>query len=140
VERLHVEGERADRPGAGQRAAIDRAREPSTAGGRLLVCVRCRHPITSEGDRIDIDGLHEHTQINPHGVVWSFGCFARAPGCVPTGGRSHEFTWFAGHAWQIEHCGGCGRHLGWHFTSTARGFHGLIVGRIVTDEEPGGPA
>jgi hypothetical protein len=138
VERQQAEAEKAARPVPGAPAARLRPeREESTGGGgRLLVCARCRHPITTEGERIEIDGLHEHTQINPHGYIWNFGCFASAPGCVPVGRPSHEFAWFAGHWWQIEQCGGCGLHLGWLFGSPERRFHGLIVGRLVEDERP----
>jgi len=82
-----------------------------------------------------VDGLHEHTQINPHGFIWSFGCFARAPGCVLVGPPSREFAWFAGHAWQLADCGGCRLHLGWFFSSPERRFHGLIVGRVVEEDD-----
>jgi len=105
-------------------------------GERPLRCVRCRRIITSETDRIDIDGLHEYAQINPHGTIWTFGCFARAPGCLPVGAPSSEFTWFAGHTWQIENCRRCELHLGWLFSSPDRQFHGLIVGRVVHEDEP----
>jgi hypothetical protein len=133
VEHPHAESEKAARPPRPVAARPRGERDPARAGGggRPLVCARCRHPITTDGDRIEIDGLHEHTQINPHGVIWTFGCFASAPGCAPVGGPSREFTWFAGHWWQIEQCGGCGFHLGWLFASPDRRFHGLIVGRIV---------
>lgn len=124
-------------PGGASDPALDR--EATDGDDRPLVCARCRLPITSEAERIDIDGLHEHTQINPHGVVWSFACFARAPGCAAVGRPSREFTWFAGHAWQIASCGGCAWHLGWRFISEARAFHGLIVGRVVPASGDGGP-
>ena len=111
------------------------ARESATGGGRILVCVRCGRPITTTGDRIEVDGLHEHTQINPHGYIWTFACFARAPGCVPVGAPSREFAWFAGTSWQIADCGGCRLHLGWLFTAPVRRFHGLITERIVERHE-----
>jgi hypothetical protein len=120
---------------SGRGSAPARAPGAETAGGAgrggFLVCARCRRVITSTGDRIEIDGLHEHSQVNPHGVVWTFRCYARAPGCAPVGPPSSEFTWFPGHSWQIEHCTGCGWHLGWPFRSADRGFHGLIAGRLV---------
>lgn len=114
---------------------MDARVRPGREDARPLVCVRCGRPITTAGDRIEVDGLHEHTQINPHGFIWSFGCFARAPGCVPVGAPSHEFAWFAGHAWQVEDCGGCRLHLGWFFSSPERRFHGLIVGRVVERDD-----
>jgi hypothetical protein len=103
-------------------------------GGAFLVCARCRRVITSTADRIEIDGLREHSQVNPHGFVWTFHCYARAPGCAPAGPPSTDFTWFPGHSWQIEQCGGCGWHLGWLFRSADRRFHGLIAGRLVEAE------
>ena len=90
--------------------------------------------MTDLSARLEIDGLHEHTQVNPHGFVWTFRCFRAAPGCVRRGPPSTEFTWFAGHSWQIEHCRRCDVHLGWLFRSEDRTFHGLIADRIV--EEP----
>jgi hypothetical protein len=129
--------EKAARPGPRPSAPAARLRgeRGAAGGGRPLVCVGCRRPITTEEDRIEVDGLHEYTQINPHGFIWNFRCFARAPGCVAAGGPSREFAWFAGHSWQIEACGGCGLHLGWLFSSPARRFHGLIVGRVVSEGE-----
>jgi hypothetical protein len=115
-------------------AAPERARErqPSTGGtGSELLCARCRRPITTTGDQIEIDGLREHSQVNPHGFVWTFRCFSRAPGCRPLGPPSTEFTWFPGHSWQIARCGGCAWHLGWRFASPDRQFHGLITGRLI---------
>lgn len=106
-----------------------------TAGeGGFLLCARCRRVITSTADRIEIDGLREHSQVNPHGFVWTFHCYARAPGCAPAGPPSTDFTWFPGHSWQIEQCSGCGWHLGWLFGSADRRFHGLIAGRLVEAE------
>lgn len=112
-------------------AADRRSETSSEGGGPKLVCARCRRVITSTADRIEIDGLREHSQVNPHGFVWTFHCYARAPGCAPAGPPSTDFTWFPGHSWQIEQCGGCGWHLGWLFRSADRHFHGLIAGRLV---------
>lgn len=137
--RVEGEGEKPARtPRSAGNTRVRPAREETGGEGRPLVCVRCRRPITTANDRIEVDGLHEHTQINPHGFIWSFGCFARAPGCVPVGVQSREFAWFAGHAWQIEDCGGCRLHLGWLFSSPERRFHGLIVGRVVEQDDERG--
>jgi hypothetical protein len=139
--RTEGKGEGADKAsesGATEKApaARDRpARESATIGGRIIVCVRCGRPITTAGDRIEVDGLHEHTQINPHGYIWTFACFAQAPGCVPVGAPSRDFAWFAGTSWQIADCGGCRLHLGWLFSSPERRFHGLISDRIVERDE-----
>lgn len=131
----------ADRPGRGAKAPA-RSKQRKVAGGDggggvALVCASCRRRITDSGARIEVDGLHEHSQVNPHGYVWTFGCFAEAPGCAAVGAPSTEFTWFPGHAWQIAQCLRCGTHLGWLFIATGGGgrFHGLIVGRIAEEDE-----
>lgn len=110
-------------------------RAETTEGGAELVCVRCAHPITDEGARIERSGLHEHSQVNPHGFIWCFGCYSRAPGCLAKGPPSSEFSWFPGYHWQIAHCRGCDLHLGWLFTGPDDRFWGLIVERVV----PGDP-
>jgi hypothetical protein len=133
---MHVE---ADRPGRGARGAARGAvktdRRAGGGGGKRLVCAACRRAITDAAARIEVDGLHEHSQVNPHGFVWTFGCFAQAPGCAAVGAPSTEFTWFPGHAWQIAQCLRCGTHLGWLWSSPGRRFHGLIVGRIAEEDE-----
>ncbi len=107
-------------------ATIDKRAE---GGG--LVCVRCGHTITHADAAMNVDGLHEYTQVNPGGYVWNFRCFSAAPGCRAHGAPSSEFTWFTGHRWQIENCAGCELHLGWRFESPDRTFHGLITERLV---------
>jgi hypothetical protein len=104
-------------------------------GGRLLACAVCRQPITSNAAGIEIDGRHEHSCVNPHGLRFMIGCFVRAQGLVPSGERSTFWSWFPGHSWQVEQCGGCGEHLGWIFRSAGSHFHGLILDRLVEVEE-----
>ena len=127
-----------ERPARARSTGPARETALDTGGARLL-CARCRHRITARGEQIEIDGLREHSQVNPHGFVWTFHCFARAPGCAPVGRPSTEFTWFPGHTWQIVQCAGCAWHLGWLFSSPERRFHGLIAGRLV-EAEPDGDA
>lgn len=121
----------------GEKGAAEKARERAEEGGeggRRLVCVRCGYSITTEDARIEKNGLHEHSQVNPHGFVWRFGCFAAAPGCAPSSGPSTEFSWFPGYAWQIESCRGCYLHLGWRFLGEDT-FHGLILDRLVEADD-----
>jgi hypothetical protein len=99
-----------------------------------LRCARCGQAIASDGDRIGVHGLHEHSQVNPHGYIWNFGCFSSAPGCVAQGERSTEFAWFPNTSWQIQICGGCALHLGWLFEGPSRRFYGLILERLVEDD------
>lgn len=103
--------------------------------GRLLACARCRQPITSHAAGIEVGGSHEHTCVNPHGIRFGIGCFARARGCVPVGESSTYWSWFPGHAWQVEQCGECGEHLGWIFRAIGSHFYGLILDRLVEVEE-----
>jgi hypothetical protein len=108
--------------------------------GRVLVCAACLQAVTTTDSRVEVGGAHTHTFANPVGIVFHIGCFAVAPGCIPVGEASKEFTWFAGFAWQVATCRGCGEHLGWLFRSTDRRFHGLIVDRLaeVGEPDPGG--
>lgn len=99
--------------------------------GGVLACARCLTPVTTTGARIAVGGAHEHTFVNPHGLRFHIGCFAKAAGCIAVGAASTYWSWFAGHSWQIEHCGACGDHLGWLFRSADSAFHGLILDRLV---------
>ncbi len=105
-------------------------------GGRRLVCAACRHPITSEGHRIEVEGRHAHRRSNPFGVTFDFWCFEAAPGASCLGRPTTEHTWFAGFAWSFALCGGCGEHLGWLFEGrTPLRFYGLVCGRLQVDED-----
>ncbi|MFW6323869.1 MAG: cereblon family protein [Desulfovibrionales bacterium] len=96
-----------------------------------LICSTCKRKITTFGMRIPVNGTHEHVFFNPHGFVFELGCFSSAPGCLPFGRTSMEFSWFAGHSWQIALCAGCQNHLGWIFqASDGDRFFGLILPRL----------
>jgi len=103
----------------------------------VLVCVECLHAITTAGARVERGGHHAHTFSNPHGFVFRIGCFANAPGCNAAGHPSTEHTWFAGFAWQVAACRGCGAHMGWLFTAPGARFHGLILDRLAETEGQG---
>ena len=96
---------------------------------RALVCNRCRYPISTDAQRIDIAGSHSHTCTNPHGIVYNIGCFSAAPGCDEVGPAYSEFSWFSGYRWQVAICGNCQEHLGWHFHGE-QSFYGLIHDRL----------
>lgn len=106
--------------------------------GRILACAVCGTEITTDAARAAVSGAHEHTFANPHGMVYRIGCFATGKGLVPVGVPSVHFTWFPGHTWQAEHCGLCGRHLGWLFRGADTAFHGLILDRLA--EARSGPS
>lgn len=96
---------------------------------RAIRCAECDHPITSESERVEVHGAHEHRRVNPDGDDFHVGCFGRAPGCAAGGEPTLHWTWFPGYAWRIAHCRGCGEHLGWAFSGEGR-FHALILPRL----------
>ena len=109
--------------------------ETRSGGEEWLLCIRCGDRVTPEAARAERSGLHEHSQINPHGFIWVFGCFEEAPGCAAVGRATTEFTWFPGTRWRLAQCTGCGLHLGWRFDGDGDSFWGLILERL-TREEP----
>jgi hypothetical protein len=109
--------------------------EGTTEEERWLRCAACGARITPERARIDVNGSHEHSFMNPSGERFVVGCFSVAPGCVAEGERSTVWTWFPGRAWQIALCKACGAHLGWSFHAPpgheGTPFHGLVRERLV---------
>ncbi len=93
-------------------------------------CVVCDHRITHRAYRIEMSGAHEHTFVNPGGVVHHIGCYAAAPGCIQNGDPQQAFSWFPGWSWQIVSCGRCRTHLGWIYRCAGEQFHGLIVAAL----------
>ncbi len=101
-----------------------------------LYCTACRNRITSGAERIAVQGGHEHTFVNPHGLLFHIGCFRHAEGCTQAGDETAEFTWFRGCQWRYALCDACGEHLGWLYRGTDQGaFYGLILSRLVTGED-----
>jgi hypothetical protein len=103
---------------------------------RGLVCAACLSTVSHPSQRIPVQGQHEHTFVNPAGFVYRIGCFATASGACPFGVPSEEHTWFAGYAWRMAVCGGCGEHLGWLFEGSGPSFWGLILEKL---REAGSP-
>ena len=79
---------------------------------------------------MEMSGAHEHTFVNPAGVVHHVGCFVAAPGCVHVGTTEEAFSWFPGWTWQIAVCAQCRTHLGWMFRCAGEQFHGLILAAL----------
>ncbi len=101
---------------------------------RRLLCAACRSPVTDESQRIEVGGAHEHAFRNPNDLTFHIGCFADAAGCAARGTPTLEWTWFAGHAWQVALCRGCHAHLGWRYRRPEGGtFHGLILDRLIPE-------
>lgn len=111
--------------------------EPARPGkGVKLVCRGCRATITGADARTHVDGKHRHVFANPAGYLYEVGCFFRAPGCAREGAPSWEFTWFAGHSWQILVCRGCNALMGWEFrTPSGDGFYGLILPHLEEEDD-----
>jgi hypothetical protein len=104
--------------------------------GEFILCRQCLNVITSSAERIEVDGSHQHTFANPHGLVFEIGCFRTVIGCGYAGPASDDFTWFAGYSWRVAVCFKCLTHLGWQFTSTGLDrFNGLILDRLVDQKE-----
>jgi hypothetical protein len=106
--------------------------EEATDRGNFLLCKQCLQAITHRSHQIIVNGAHEHTFANPHGIVFEIGCFKSAIGCGYVGQPTDEFSWFKGFIWQVAVCGSCITHVGWLFTSSSiDSFIGLILDRIV---------
>lgn len=103
---------------------------------KALICSKCSAPITREQARMDVNGSHEHSFFNPHGIVFMIGCFSEAPGCKPMSQPSSDFTWFPGYHWRICACYQCSTHLGWDFGQAGvTMFYGLILDRLATGSD-----
>lgn len=101
----------------------------------FIYCATCSHVITRAAERIEVNGSHDHTFINPHGYEFHLGCFAQALGCDISGAPEAADTWFAGFVWRLATCAECHVHLGWYFSrpSGDNAFYGLILNAIQED-------
>ncbi len=94
---------------------------------RIYCCIRCGSMITSVSSEITMSGAFKHNFTNPHGFMFTIGCFSQAPGCAEAGPRTSEFSWFPAYSWRISVCATCGLHMGWEFSKEASNFFGLIL-------------
>ena len=111
---------------------IDLADQESADPDDKIFCAQCGHFITRSHWRISRNGDHQHTVFNPAGQVYQIVCYADAPGVVPDGQPSDNFTWFAGYLWQVAYCRNCNRHMGWMFTGDDT-FFGLIKSHLTSE-------
>jgi uncharacterized CHY-type Zn-finger protein len=102
----------------------------STTDDDAILCVACEHRITSREHRIEMMGAHEHTFVNPGGIVHRIGCYAVAPGVSEIGEPQGAFSWFPGWSWQIVLCGRCRSHVGWSYRCGGETFCGLITAAL----------
>ena len=111
----------------------DETEEQESDKEEYIICRQCHNIITSPTERIEVQGSHQHSFANPHGIVFEIGCFRNVKGCGHAGSFSTEFSWFKGFSWRIAVCIMCLTHLGWLFASQhSDSFHGLILDRLVT--------
>jgi len=122
-------------PGTAGEPGEEAQKAEAGSKGRLLLCALCGYPITRTGDRIAKKGSHIHTFANPHGYFYRFGCFLTAPGCMAQGDESAFFSWFDDYSWQVVLCGRCRIHMGWKYRSQKDQFHGLLLERLVEEQE-----
>ena len=115
-----------------KKQAVKRRATTKPKKEKRLFCSACRHPVTHQDERIPVQGGHEHTFTNPHGITYHIGCFRAAAGCTAIGAATTEYTWFPGYASRIVLCANCRTHLGWRFQSQDDYFHGLIVDRLTS--------
>lgn len=94
-----------------------------------LVCSKCKHPVTRVSERVEVLGRHDHSFGNL-GYLVELGCFRNAPGCLGVQGVSQGYSWFRGHAWQIQVCRNCYYQLGWKYMSEGDSFYGLIFNTL----------
>ena len=126
------------REGSRDQGGTEKAPDRSAAlddrsGGEQILCRRCGQLITSGKQRISVNGSHEHTVANPEGISFHIGCFARVQGCLFVGQPTGEWSWFAGYAWSVAYCAGCGLHLGWRYSASDDIFYGLVLRSIIIE-------
>ena len=83
----------ADKPEAGSDIATaeEETPEPTPEEEEYIVCRQCRQAITRPAERMSIQGAHQHTFANPHGIVFEVGCFKDVTGCGYAGAATDEF-------------------------------------------------
>ncbi len=118
------------RESEGDRPAEDTALEEEERLAPGIVCRLCGHRVTSDDERIAVDGSHTHAFFNPAGILFEVGCFRLAPGCQASSEASGQFTWFAGYLWRTALCSQCACHLGWRFEKPDSVFFCLILTQL----------
>ena len=111
----------------------EKAHESESDSKEAILCRQCHQMLTSPAERISIQGSHQHTFANPHGIVFQIGCFRTVQGCGYVGPATAEWSWFKGYSWRVAMCSMCLTHLGWLFVGKAdESFNGLILDRLVS--------
>lgn len=110
-------------------------------GAKAFQCSACGGLITHSDRLLPLAGTSRHLFVNPAGVECDFQTFAACEGAVVFGEPTEEHSWFSGYAWRMAFCRQCGQHLGWFYEGVTssrrpRGFWGLLVSRVVSQENP----
>lgn len=113
-----------------RRSSTIAQKDRASGNQRALVCAACGQRITDDDHRIEMNGAHEHTFVNPGGFVHHIGCFSVATGCSYLGPTETAFSWFPGWTWQIAACARCRAHVGWIYRNSGQQFHGLILAAL----------
>jgi len=109
----------------------DEKREETVDKKWHILCAECSQAITGDSERIEVNGSHEHTFVNPSGIIFQIGCFARVSGTKISGAATEQWSWFKGYSWRIVCCGRCGTHLGWVYMGRDEIiFFGLVLSRL----------
>jgi len=113
----------------------DEHRAEESDSEKYILCRQCHQVITSPAEQIAVQGSHQHTFANPHGIIYEIGCFRSVIGCGYAGPVSDEFSWFRGFSWRVAVCTMCLTHVGWLFISSGSdSFNGLILDRLLEPE------
>jgi len=109
----------------------DEDREETVDKNWHILCAECSQAITGDSERIEVNGAHEHTFVNPSGIIFQIGCFAGVSGTQISGAVTEQWSWFKGYSWRIVCCSRCGTHLGWVYMGRDEIiFFGLILSRL----------
>jgi len=97
-----------------------------------ILCAECSQSITDDSERIEVNGAHEHTFVNPGGIMFQIWCFARVSAINISGEATEQWSWFKGYSWRIVSCATCDTHLGWVYLAEGEiRFFGLILSRLL---------
>ena len=119
---------------------VDAGTDEVDGGAQRLLCRDCGQLVTSREQAFSPDGQGpERVFFNPVGLVMRILTVRHARGLGRVGGRSDEFTWFAGYSWQVAICAACGQHLGWLYEAMGERspavFWGLLLDRLVDGDQ-----
>ncbi len=105
----------------------------------VIRCVRCRAELAALQDVMPTPG--GGLFVNPAGLAFEIVRVVAARNVAIASRPTLEATWFAGYAWSIIVCTGCGTHVGWRYDTTAGAsppvFFGLLSEAITLDSPPG---